>query len=106
MRHARFDPKRLYRAAERVLHMSNAGAGLYRSGLERDDWYALKNVLIEYSLEDTKAAFERLPSRLQASTVGARIREYVQSGEPARREDAVALMAPGMSNVELLLEKA
>lgn len=85
--------------------MSNTGTGLYGSGFARDDWYMLKNVLIEYSREDIEAGFVRLPPRLRGSSVGQEIEAYLRTGDAARRDHAVALMAPGMSNVMLLLEK-
>lgn len=86
--------------------MSSQQAGLYGSGLTRDDWYLLKDVLVEYSRDDMAAAFARVPHYLRASSVGQEIEAYLHTGDDARRDNAIALMAPGMTNVWLLLEKA
>lgn len=66
----------------------------------------LKDVLIEYSRDDIEAAFARLPQYLRASSVGQEIEAYLRTGDYTRRDNAIALMAPGMSNVWLLLDKA
>lgn len=86
--------------------MSHDIGGLYGSGLERDDWYLLRDVLIEYSQQGAAAAFAKLPERLKASPVGLEIAAYLDTGDKARRTQAIASMAPGMTNVFLLLEKA
>lgn len=86
--------------------MSHVKNGLYGSGLERDDWYLLRDVLIEYSQQGTAAAFAKLPERLKASPVGLEIAAYLRAGDHSRHDSAVALMAPGMNNVYLLLEKS
>lgn len=86
--------------------MSELPSGLYGSGLEREDWYLLKDVLIEYTQEDTAAAFLRLPMRLQSCQIGLEIAAYLNTGDRSRRANAIAMMAPGMTNVFLLLEKA
>ena len=86
--------------------MSKQVDGLYGSGLEREDWYLLKDVLIEHTREKTAAAFARLPQRLQASRIGLEIAGYLNTGDRSRHGNAITLMAPGMTNVFLLLEKA
>ena len=86
--------------------MSHDTSGLYGSGLERDDRYLLRDVLLESSTEKTAASFARLPQRLKASPVGLEIAAYLCAVDYSRHDGAVALMAPGMNNVYLLLEKS
>lgn len=98
--------RRLYRVGERASVMSRQASGLYGSGLESEDWYLLRDVLIEYTQQKTAAAFTRLPQRLQTGHVGQEIAAYLNTGDHSRRANAIAMMAPGMTNVFLLLEKA
>jgi hypothetical protein len=85
---------------------AEVGVGLYRSGLERADWYALRDVLIVYDMARQRREYGRLPLSARQSRPGIELRRYLDTAATSHLDAAIALMAPGMANVILLLEKA
>src|SRR6187549_710292 len=58
---------------------AEVGVGLYRSGLERADWYALRDVLIVYDMARQRREYGRLPLSARQSRPGIELRRYLDT---------------------------
>jgi hypothetical protein len=83
---------------------------LYGSGLTRRDWYALREVFLPLAMpsgfQAASQRFSSLTTAQRSSSVGTLLVRYFRTQEDAILEEALALMAPGASQVWLLLDKA
>ena len=86
----------------------NATENVCGTGLNRADWYRLREVLLcaELSTASLREEFSKLPIHLQNHTVGKIIQQYLDDETRTNLTDAAKLMVNGVENPWLALSKA